>query len=243
MSFSYSPKIVTDGLVLYLDAANVRSYPTFGVTWSDLSRNTYTGLLTNGPTFTSDNLGSILFDGIDDYVDFGTSGESEIRNSSTITISIACYCTGYSNPSGGVSWAPLTCIDRYNLGYNYRKFSFYLLNNLGVESVVCEYFDGLGTTRSVTNVRDILNNFFILTTTIDSSFTRLYVNGTKVDETTGITLNTNPLISDFTVGSRLNTSYNGYFKGNIFNFLCYNRALSETEVEQNYQSIKTRFGL
>ena len=51
MAFNYSPRIIQDGLVLYLDAANTKSYPTTGTTWSDLSRRGNNGTLTNGPTF------------------------------------------------------------------------------------------------------------------------------------------------------------------------------------------------
>jgi hypothetical protein len=66
MSFNYSPKIVTDGLVLYLDAANTKSYVSGSTVWNDLSRSGYNGTLTNGPTFNISNGGSISFDGVDD---------------------------------------------------------------------------------------------------------------------------------------------------------------------------------
>ena len=243
MSFNYSPKIITDGLVLYLDAANIKSYPTTGTTWNDLSKNSYNGALTNGPTFNSSKFGSIVFDGINDYVNYGTAGEQLVRNATTITMNFACFCTGFGNPSGSFSWSPLVCIDRFNLGNSYRKMAVYLSRFGLTESITCEFFDGFGGTKSVTNARTILNTFYIFTTTIDSINTRLYVNGTMVDEKDGITLNSNPLTADFTIGSRLNTSYNGYFKGNMFNVMFYNRALTPQEVLQNYNTIKSRLGL
>ena len=61
-------KIVTDGLILALDAADKNSYPGSGTTWTDLSGNGNNGTLTNGPTFSSANGGSIVFDGVDDSV-------------------------------------------------------------------------------------------------------------------------------------------------------------------------------
>ena len=67
MAFSYSPKIVTDGLVFAVDAANKKSYPGSGTTWTDLAGSN-DGTLTNGPTFDSGNGGSIVFDGSDDYI-------------------------------------------------------------------------------------------------------------------------------------------------------------------------------
>ena len=72
MATSYSPKIITDGLVLCLDAGDGKSYSGSGTTWTDRSGNGYNGTLTNGPTFDSSNGGNIVFAG-DDYVDCGLS--------------------------------------------------------------------------------------------------------------------------------------------------------------------------
>jgi len=68
MALSHSPKIVTDGLVLCLDAGDGKSYSGSGTTWSDRSGNGNDGALTNGPTFDSGNGGSIDFDGVDDHI-------------------------------------------------------------------------------------------------------------------------------------------------------------------------------
>jgi hypothetical protein len=68
MGFHRGPKVVTNGLVLALDAANVKSYPGSGTVWNDLSGNNNSGSLINGPTFNSANGGSISFDGTNDYV-------------------------------------------------------------------------------------------------------------------------------------------------------------------------------
>ena len=92
MAFSYSPKIVTDGLVLYLDAENTRSYPGTGTTWSDLSRDGNNGTLTNGPTVDSGNGGSIVFDGSNDYVDF-----DDILDLSTLSVSMWINCDVYNS--------------------------------------------------------------------------------------------------------------------------------------------------
>ena len=76
MSYSYGKSIVTDGLVFYVDAANDNSYPGTGTTWSDLIGGN-DGALTNGPTYSSANGGSIVFDGVNDYttVSVSTSGD------------------------------------------------------------------------------------------------------------------------------------------------------------------------
>ena len=67
MAVGYNPKIITDGLVLCLDAGNTKSYPGSGTSWSDLSGQGNTGTLVNGPTYSSADGGSIVFDGSNDY--------------------------------------------------------------------------------------------------------------------------------------------------------------------------------
>jgi hypothetical protein len=67
------PNVVDNNLVLYLDAANTQSYTGSGSTWTDLSGEGNNGTLTNGPTFSSDNGGSIVFDGTDDQINCGSS--------------------------------------------------------------------------------------------------------------------------------------------------------------------------
>jgi hypothetical protein len=88
MGITYNPRIVTDGLVLALDAANPKSYPGSGTTWTDLSGRGNTGTLTNGPTYSSANGGSIVFDGVDDRVD--TINVSSLTN---MTIEMWIYDT------------------------------------------------------------------------------------------------------------------------------------------------------
>ena len=77
MGLSHSPRIVTNGLVLCVDAANPRSYPGAGTAWTDLSKQGNNGTLTNGPTFDSANGGSILLDGSDDYVEVQGTAEGQ----------------------------------------------------------------------------------------------------------------------------------------------------------------------
>ena len=68
MSGNVAPKISTNGLILYLDAGNTKSYPGTGTTWVDISQSGNNGTLINSPTFNSSNGGGIVFDGVDDYV-------------------------------------------------------------------------------------------------------------------------------------------------------------------------------
>jgi len=88
MSTIGGPNIVDSGLVLELDAGNTKSYPGTGTTWFDKSGNAYNGTLTNGPTFNTGSLGSLVFDGVDDYVNnIGTTSTfSFIQNTAVFTI-------------------------------------------------------------------------------------------------------------------------------------------------------------
>ena len=69
MSLSHLPKIVTNGLVLCLDASDIKSYPKSGTTWFDRSGNGNNGTLVNGVGYSSGNGGVLAFDGVDDYVE------------------------------------------------------------------------------------------------------------------------------------------------------------------------------
>ena len=68
MAVKGGPNTVTSGLVLELDAGNIKSYQSGSTTWFDKSGNAYNGTLINGPTFNTGSLGNIVFDGVDDYV-------------------------------------------------------------------------------------------------------------------------------------------------------------------------------
>ena len=68
MGITYNPRTITDGLVLCLDAANSKSYPGSGTTWTDLSGRGNTGTLVNGVGYSGSNLGSLVFDGTNDYI-------------------------------------------------------------------------------------------------------------------------------------------------------------------------------
>ena len=91
-SFAFTP-IVTDGLILYLDAANTKSYISGSTDWYDLTTYNNDGTLTNGPTFSSTNGGSIVFDGVNDYVQVNNS---DILNpTQTITLSVWSKFNGF----------------------------------------------------------------------------------------------------------------------------------------------------
>jgi hypothetical protein len=237
MAFNYSPKIITDGLVLYLDAANTRSYPTTGTIWSDLSRNNNNGTLTNGPTFNSANGGSIVFDGVNDYVALPTSNIIlTLSNANQFTYEFFCYQTALSvNNKFLIS-------NRFNSNSNKTCVFINSSNKLvfGYRDNVQNDSGNLKTV--VSNSTLSIQNFYHFIITFNS-FTKtcIYING----------LLDNDAVQNNNV-STTNTVYlelanlaisNETFRGNIYFVRQYNRALTAQEVLQNYNATKSRFGL
>lgn len=222
MAFIHSPKLVTSGLVLCLDAANKLSYPGTGTTWYDLTNNIYNGTLTNGPTFNNSNGGSIVFDGIDDYVDLGTSLSS---NFSANQVSV---CT-FSKISSVVSKNTL-------ISFN-GQFNFFLPGNR-LTTTYQLYWDATSGWKNGNKSDWITNTWYYLCWTISSTTLTFYVNGMS-DGTATLSTSFAP-----TSSTRIGFANAGeYATGTIANTSVYNRALSATEVLQNFNANRTRFGL
>jgi hypothetical protein len=227
MAFSYSPKIVTEGLVLYLDAANPYSYVSGSTSWNDISRGGNNGTLVNGPTFNSANNGSIVFDGVDDYANVPNN---TILNSNTGTISVWFNYT--SAPGNGSVLLGKTDVFGSLNGLNI----FIHQGALGVQIK--------GNSPTATNIPGPNLN-----TNTWYNFTLTYTSGVSYSSySNGIFTETNSLLSfNFsTQPLRLARSVDTYwsnFGGQISITQLYNRALSAQEVLQNYNATKTRFGL
>jgi hypothetical protein len=237
MAFSYSPKIVTDGLVLYLDAANTRSYPGTGTTWADLSRSVNTGTLINGPTFNSGNGGSVAFDGVDDYVK-GDSIFSTLNGTNKLSLSM------WINVTDLLSNRILFHIPKNLTASNSQVLIFLRTTGVLDISVNSTGIYSRSISGSVTsNVWTNVNINFDLSQASSANRIRPYVNGVDV-----FSLSNNPSTS-FPVSTGeywLGEEANGYlapFKGNISNLILYNRVLTTSEILQNYNATKTKFGL
>ena len=221
MSYKYGPSIVTDGLVFYVDAANGSSYPGSGATWSDLAGSN-NGTLTNGPTYSSDNGGSIVFDGSNDYVDLYSLDST---NSFTINLFFKTttqgvkVITGMYNGSGSDWWIGLNSSEKFN-------FSFGQPSKQDITSIMAVNDDII---RSATCIYDENNN---------SSY--LYINGNLQDTSTGLPSPVTQPDGNLTIGC-FGSANSFDWPGNIYSYKIYNRALSSTEVLQNYNALKNRF--
>ena len=221
MAFNYSPKIVTDGLVLYLDAANNRSYPGSGTTWVDLSRGNNNGTLTNGPTFNSANGGSIVFDGTNDFINCG--------NSANLQITVGSIAAWVKTSTPGNSFRSIIA--------KQSAWGLFIADN-----ILVTYDWGNSSTRSTgINIADNTWKYVTLTFTetlgTPSNNAIVYLNGNAVLTTTVKNSNqsVNVQIAEANASQFLN--------GNIAAASVYNRVLSQTEITQNYNATKTRFGL
>jgi hypothetical protein len=222
MAFSYSPKIVTDGLVLCLDAANNRSYPGSGTAWTDLSQGGNNGALTNGPTFNSANGGSIVFDGTNDYVSLGNPSLYQIVQG---TISAWVRTSSPGNSFRGII----------------TKQSNYGLFTLDGVLVTYDWFSNQTRSTGINIADNTWKNVVMAFTTNTGSPSNnaiIYLNGISVLTTT-IKFSNNNI--ELQIGNGGDATQ--YISGNIAATSLYNRALSATEILQNYNATKTRFGL
>jgi hypothetical protein len=232
MSTSYSPKIVTDGLVLALDAANRKSYAGSGATWNDLSGNNSSGTLENSPTFDSGNGGSIVFDGSNDNVNCG--------NSSTLNLTTALTINAWINPVG---------FGGSNIGRIVNKWTVsggagfaLLLDNAGpIVNGVTYLVNGNQPTDQlqISNIIS-LNTWTNLTLTHTSTTAILYKNGSIVTSD-AVPQPISFLSENFNIGNR--ADFTRAFNGKIANVQIYNKALSSNEVLQNFNATRNRFGI
>ena len=207
-------------MVLFLDAGNPKSYPGSGTTWVDLTKNGNNGTLINGPTFSSDNGGSIVFDGSGKKttisIPFGQSGYT--------TVSI-WYKRDEANSS--TTWRTLFATSSTNIHHLISKQT---TRELGI-------FDG--SFRDFGYTPPIDNNFHNYTVIYQSGVNAsLYVDGLfSSTVTTSLNLVTSP------IGIIGNWVSNSYWAGSLNLPSIYNRALTVEEILQNYNATRSRFGI
>jgi hypothetical protein len=223
-------RIVRNGLVLYLDAGNRNSYPGTGTTWFDLSGGGSNGTLTNGPTYNSSNLGSIVFDGVNDGVQLaGTNFSLNQMTISAWTFSSNFNQSGFvfeKTTNGSVN-------TQYSLFYNGDNTIYYRTYGLST----------LDLNVNTTTAGIINNRWNNIVATWDGTNKRIYANGllkaTSANLTGSVTPNTTGAAFIGIYGN-----FAGYpFNGRISLVKLYNRALTATEITRNYDTLRGRFGL
>jgi len=222
MSFDNGPKIVTNGLVLALDAADRNSYPGSGATWTDLSGNNNSGSLVNGPTFNSANGGSIVFDGTDDIVN--TSYISSNAFTWSIWFKTNVVSSGYRN----IISIPIPNYILLLMDISTPNLGFWTSDGLSGQS--------LSTPTIAVNIW--YNAVFVREGNSITNGYKTYVNSVSYGSANTGTWSASDTIS---LGGRTDASQ--FMNGNISQVSIYNRALTASEVRQNYNATKSRFNL
>lgn len=236
MAAILGPKIVRTGLLLELDAADINSYIGTGTNWRDMVGN-YHGALTNGPTFSSANGGNIIFDGTNDYVDLANTGTNFQFTNTIFTVSLWIKTNSSTNAvivsKGGTpstaGWlfqfeptGVLVVTTKDSIGNNvYNRISGLTVNN---------------------NIwRNIIAIYKTSTVTVANNTISIYIDG-NLSNGTGTLGSTVYATTADTVQIARRPSGN-YWTGSIANVQIYNRELTASEILQNYNAVKSRFGL
>jgi hypothetical protein len=224
----FANTIVQQGMLLNLDAGNSYSYAGAGSTWIDVSGNSYNATLVGSPSYTSNNNGGIIFDSNAKYGTLPTSGlafgtgqfaiEVWVYSTAAVTNNVI-YASQSSNVAGFVALF-------YPSGLGFALTDF---NSVGVRTTTTHQTAvSQNTWYHVVGIRNASNQYIV------------YVNG--VASTTNATATTSLTTAAPQIASNPATSLER-FTGTIASLRLYNRSLSATEVLQNYNATKGRFGL
>ena len=223
MGLVHSPRIVTDNLVLAVDAANVKSYPGSGTTWSDLTSNSHDLTLTNGPTHSSTDGGLIDFDGSNDYAT--TSGSSTVSINASQDFSFDAWIKIDDNGINSI----------FNIGDYYYStgFTFYTAStsrNLSVYTNNALAFSSGAVT---------LNAWAHVALSRSGSTVTVYLNTSSV----GTFTHSAALSGQFDLAfSKYDGTYSNALNGKISNARLYiGKALTAAEVKQNYNALRGRY--
>jgi len=232
------PKLVTSGLVLYLDAANRESYSGSGNSWRDLGASRFRGTLVNSPTYGQDNCGSIAFNGSTQYANLDSTAlgaTSDWTISSWVSISSLISTQGneyvmFSQYSAGSGNGRFLFGLRYDSAGTNNKFGM-LLGDRTSPAYSSQLL--YGTTTPIVNVP------YNVAATRSGNVFSIYVNGN---------LEMTQTFSSFTVTLLQTTNQLGtagisgtYFNGKMFSTIVYNKSLTSSEVLQNFNAMRGRF--
>ena len=213
-------KIVTDGLVLCLDAADQTSYPTTGTTWFDLAGSN-NGTLTNGPTFSGTGASSsIVFDGTDDYVDCGNNSSLNAPNQ----ITLSAWVNGTYTPG-----AEYAVIDKGEVvGHHFGVYQ---------QKIIFQTTQGYKLSNTVLS-NNVWYNIIVVYDKINVKF---YLNNIA-DGVQSLSGGLNAPTANVLIG-RYRNDLPLTFNGKISITQIYNRALTASEITQNFNALRGRFGL
>lgn len=223
MGTFYSPRITTTDMILSVDAANSRSYPGSGTAFYDLSGNGNTFTIT-GATYNSS--GYFSFSGTSQYMNCSSFTVGNLTNSATVSAWIRPTSGQNDSTYNGIfSYGPRTCDGRTLL----------MSMNSSYGPTMAKWCDDFTSPTSNMNTTSWWN----YTLVISSTSVTFYLNGASAGS--GTVGSTNIASGTAAIGST--DLYGRLFKGDIANITMYRRALSATEVDDNFNALRNRFGL
>jgi hypothetical protein len=218
-----STSVVTTGLQLYLDAGNASSYPGSGTTWTDLSVNGRNGTLTNGPTYSATNGGSIVFDGTNDFV----------QCTGSLTVTAATFVSWIRRNGNQSQYDGIL----FSRGTNTTGMNFQTSNQLGY------HWNDAGNTynwQSGLTIPDA--TWCMIAVSVTSTAATAYL-----CQTSGITTATNTVSHGSSVLNDIKLAQDDagsrFYNGNIAIAQLYNIALSAEQISTNFAADRGRFGV
>jgi hypothetical protein len=237
MAKHHNPRIVTDGLVLCLDAANKRSYPGSGTTWFDLSGNGNNGTLVNGVGFNGDNGGGLVFDGVDDYVNipYDTYWDTNVFGTAT-NFTLECW----HKPNIFKNWDTIIEKSESPGWYSRPEGASIWTNSTAIQGVFSSGVDSnpAGSNVQITYSTTTLKWYHICFTG-DGITLGLYVDG--IQRGTGLVSSRTIPVYNGNVGPRFGRRAFMNARMTVARF--YTRALTPQEVKQNFNATKSRYGI
>jgi len=228
---NYGPKIVTSGLVLALDAADKKSYSGSGTIWKDLASNN-NGTTNGSPTFSSSNGGFFTLDALNDYIDCG-NGNSINFGTGSFTVEI--WATRTTNATTNLR---LLAKGGDNDLVASAGFAFFG-SDTGAHFIV----NPSGARTSVGVISYSLNEWFQVVGLVERGSTmRIYKNAVLVNSATAPAGSVSNASVNLNIGRNI-AGANLYWSGNVAIVRMYNKALTITEILQNFNAQRGRFSL
>lgn len=233
MAFQFSPKIVTDGLYVCLDSANIKSYPGTGATWSDLTANRNNFSIVGSISYTASNSGSLLFNG--GYAQINQNVLLSLNNFGNWSIEAWIYRTGLGNSYRSNIIGIDTIFDTNSTVMGISNGGNFYIGGDGAPNV-------MNPVVSVSSPTISFNTWYQLVAVKNGTNIRLSINGVEYTSVTRNPFNWSNLGVTAKLGNRATGDVQ--FFGRIPIFRIYRgKALSASEVLQNYNATKSRFGL
>ena len=227
--------IVTNGLIMHLDAGNSASYPGSGNTWSDLSGNGRHVTL-SGTSYSSTDGGGIVFTGSSGNGTFNMGGVTTSYTAEAVVYAAAFNSDG-SGSSGIMYWHDgaqghgfIMEVDE-STGRKWRFAHRYPYAS-GANT------DDFGSSSTVT-----VGKYHVVYVRNGSTSQKIYVNGVEVMSATPAYGGFDSGLTVGTIARVTNTTTNRRWDGRMHQIRIYNRGLSAAEVAQNYGAIRGKFGI